>query len=255
MNKTLKPTITMIIPTYRDRIYEKYSSRFQDKGPVFDASAARRWGKGYDWYFRKWLPADKDAHIVDLACGSGSLLHFFHERGYSNIAGVDISPEQLALSRQITGQVTQDNVLHYLQNQANTFDLITALDLVEHFHKDEVITFLDGCYDALRPGGRLIIQTPNAETPWAASVRYGDFTHEVCFQSNSLSRLMCLTGFVNVVSREQGPIPKGYSIVSSLRYILWRFIRLSLQFYNVVETGTPGSGIFTRVFLVSAVKP
>ena len=242
------------VTTYRDRIYEKYSSGFQDKGPAFDALAARRWGKGYDWYFRNWLPAGKDAHIVDLACGSGSLLHFFRERGYSNVVGVDISPEQVALSRQVTGEVTQDNVLHFLQTHADTFDLITALDLVEHFHKDEVLAFLDGCFAALRPGGRLIIQTPNAETPWAASVRYGDFTHEVCFQSSSLSRLMRLTGFVNVTGREQGPIPKGYSTASTVRYILWRLIRLSLQFYNIVETGGPGSGAFTRVFLMSGVK-
>lgn len=239
---------------YRDRIYEKYSSIFQDKGPVFDAVAARRWGKGYDWYFRNWLPADKDAHIVDLACGAGSLLHFFRERGYSNVAGVDISPEQVALSRQVTGEVTQDHVLHFLQTHEGKFDLITALDLVEHFHKEEVLSFLDGCYAALRPGGRLILQTPNAETPWAASVRYGDFTHEVCFQSNSLCRLMSLAGFDNVAGREQGPVPKGYSTASTLRYILWRLNRLTLKFYNVVETGAFGSGIFTRVFLMSGMK-
>jgi 2-polyprenyl-3-methyl-5-hydroxy-6-metoxy-1,4-benzoquinol methylase len=242
------------LTTYRDRIYEKYSSKFQDKGPVFDAVASRRWAKAYDWYFRKWLPASKDASIVDLACGGGSLLHFFRERGYSNVVGVDISPEQVALSRQVTGNVTQDNVLHFLQAHEGEFDVITAIDLVEHLKKDEVLTFLDGCYAALRPGGRLILQTPNSETPWAGSIRYGDFTHEVSFGSTSLSRLMCLTGFVHVAGREQGPIPKGYSTTSTLRYILWRVIRLSLQFYNVVETGGRGSGIFTRVFLMSGVK-
>ncbi len=200
------------------------------------------------------LAEDKRTPILDLGCGAGSLLHFFRERGYSNIVGVDISPEQVALSRQVAGEITQDNVLHFLQTHEDMFDLITALDLVEHFQKDEVFTFLDGCYAALRPSGRLILQTPNSETPWASSVRYGDFTHEVCFQSNSLSRLMRLTGFVNIVGREQGPVPKGYSTASTVRYILWRFIRLSLQFYNVVETGGPGSGIFTRVFLMSGMR-
>jgi 2-polyprenyl-3-methyl-5-hydroxy-6-metoxy-1,4-benzoquinol methylase len=240
---------------YRDRIYERYSSGFQDKGAVFDADAARRWGKAYDWYLRDWLPTNNGARIVDLACGGGSLLHYFRQRGYANLAGVDISPEQVALSRQVTEDVTQDNVLHYLQNHEGEFDLITALDLAEHFQKDEFLAFLDGCYAALRPGGRLILQTPNADTPWAASIRYGDFTHEACFQSNSLGRLMRLTGFVNVAGRELGPVPKGYSAASTLRYILWRLIRLSLQFTNVVETGTPGSGVFTRVFLMGGIKP
>ena len=192
---------------------------------------------------------------MDLACGGGSLLYFFRERGYANLAGVDISPEQVALSRQVTNEVTQDNVLHFLQTHEGEFDLITALDLAEHFQKDEFLAFWTVLLAALRPGGRLILQTPNADTPWAAYHRYNDFTHEVCFQSNSLSRLMRLSGLVNVAGRELGPIPKGYSAACTLRHILWRLIRLSLQFYNVVETVVPGSGVFTRVFLMSGMKP
>ena len=240
--------------TYRDRIYAQYSSGFQDKGSVFDAVAARRWGKSYDWYFRNWLPADKAAPIVDLACGGGALLHFLRERGYANAAGVDISPEQVVLSRQVTEEVTQDNVLPSLGAHENKFGLITALGLVEHFHKEEVLTFLDGCHAALRPGGRLILQTPNAETPWAGSIRYGGFTHEVGFNLNSLGRLVRLTGLCNVTGRGLGPAPNGYSGASTGRYVLWQLIRLVLKFYNVVETGGPGSGIFTRVFLVSEVN-
>lgn len=63
--------------SYRDRIYQEYSTTFQDKGPVFDETAARRWGKAYDWYFRGWLPARKDACAVDLVCGGSALLSFF----------------------------------------------------------------------------------------------------------------------------------------------------------------------------------
>ena len=144
--------------------------------------------------------------------------------------------------------------MHFLQTHQRTFDLITALDLIEHLHKDEVLRFLDGCCAALRPGGRLILQTPNADTPWAASIRYGDFTHEVCFNSNSLGRLMRLSGFSKVIGREQEPVPKRYGMASIARSILWQFIRLPLQFYNMVETGGPGSGIYTRVFLMSGVK-
>jgi len=242
------------VTSYRDRIYASYSSRFQDKGPNFDVVAARRWGRAYDWYFRRWLPSDKDAYIVDLGCGAGSLLHFFRERGYSNVAGVDISPEQVSLSRQVVRNVTQDDVLHFLENHKDTIDLITALDLIEHLSKEEVFVFLDGCHAALRRGGRLILQTPNAESPWAASIRYGDFTHEVCFQPSSLTRLMGVTGFISVVGREQGPVPLRCGLGSAARFILWRSLRLSLKLYNIVETGGSGSGILTRVFLMSGLR-
>jgi len=95
--------------------------------------------------------------------------------------------------------------------------LITGFDIVEHFYKDEVLRFLDAAFAALKPGGRLILQTANADGPWGAQHRYGDFTHEVGFNTNSLGRLLRLTGFESVASRECGPPPCGYSIVSSIR--------------------------------------
>jgi hypothetical protein len=64
--------------SYRERIYEKYSSNFQDLSPVFDAEASHRWGRAYDRYMRGWLPEAKDAAIVDVAWG-GKLLNSFKE--------------------------------------------------------------------------------------------------------------------------------------------------------------------------------
>jgi 2-polyprenyl-3-methyl-5-hydroxy-6-metoxy-1,4-benzoquinol methylase len=238
---------------YRDRIYRTYASQFQQAKPVFDAPAADRWGKAYDTYFRGWLPESKDAAIVDLACGNGMLLHFFKGRGYTNIAGVDISGEQVALSKQVVDNVEEGNVLQYLASRRNTFDLITAIDIIEHLGKDEALDFLDGIVAALKPGGRLILQTPNAESPWMGQIRYGDFTHEVVFTVSSLGKLMMLCGLQGIQGRETGPVFHG--LMSTLRGITWQVIRVGLKIYNIAETGTGGSGVFTRVFLVSGTKP
>jgi len=240
---------------YRERIYANYASGFQDAKPIFDTVAASRWARAYDYYFRKWLPQRKDEPIVDLACGGGKLLHFFRQRGYTDVLGVDISPEQIQLARQANSHVVEQNVLDYLEQHRGEFALITGLDIIEHFSKPEVLRFLDLCHAALKPGGRLILQTPNADTPWGTYHRYNDFTHEVCFQHNSLRNLLRLCGFSGFEHREMGPVPWGYSLVSSLRYLIWQTIRRSLQLYNLAETGNSGSGTFTRVFLVSAIKP
>ncbi len=240
---------------YRERIYTNYASGFMDAKPVFDTAAASRWAKAYDYYFRGWLPQCKEEPIVDLACGGGRLLHFFRQRGYTEVRGVDISPEQIRLARQVTPHVVEQNVLDFLEQHRGEFGLITGLDIIEHFSKSEVLRFLDLCQKALKPRGRLVLQTPNAETPWGTYHRYNDFTHETCFQPNSLRNLLRLCGFSGYEHREMGPVPWGYSLVSSLRHLIWRTIRLGLQLYNVAETGSPGSGTFTRVFLVSATKP
>ena len=106
--------------TYRSRIYENYGKMFQDTAEHFDRQAARRWGRAQSWYLRHWLPENKSARIVDLACGAGRLLHYFLEQGYSRVEGVDISPDQVALSRQIVPGVTQGNVSRFQKSSPAT---------------------------------------------------------------------------------------------------------------------------------------
>lgn len=242
----------MTTTNYRERIYSRYATLIQDAGQVFDAQESLRWGKAYDWFFRDWLPADRAASIGDLACGGGKILHFFKTRGYTQVRGVDISPEQVILSRQVLPDVTEGNVLDFLRQSAGKFDLLTALDLVEHLEKDEILDFLDGCYGALRSGGRLILQTSNAESPWAGHHRYNDLTHEVGLQANCLGRLLSLTGFRGIEPREMGPWVHG--LKSAVRFAMWRCIKLGLKVWNLAEMGNIGSGVYTRIFLISAVK-
>lgn len=120
--------------------------------------------------------------------------------------------------------------------------------------KDEVLRFLDAAYAALKPGGRLILQTPNLEGPLAGQYRYGDFTHEVGFNPNALRRLMQLVGFEAIEARECDPPPLGYSVFSTIRAALWQLVRGSLALYNLIETGATGDRVFTRVFLISGIK-
>ena len=244
----------MRIQDYRNRIYEHYAFNFQDALTHFDLRAAFRWAKGYDYYLRNWLPANKAADIVDVACGGGKLLHFFKERDYTRVTGVDISPEQVKLARQVIPDVTEANAIDFLESHKGAFDLITGLDIVEHFNKEETLRFLDACNGALRSGGRLILQTPNAESPWGTHHRYNDFTHETGFNPNLLTRLLNICGFQAIEAREQGPVPWGYSLKSTIRFVVWQCIRLILIVWNLAETGTVGSGVFTRVFVISAIK-
>jgi 2-polyprenyl-3-methyl-5-hydroxy-6-metoxy-1,4-benzoquinol methylase len=239
--------------TYRQRIYENYASRFQGTQETFDFAGASRWGNSYDYRFRGWLPASKDATIVDLACGGGKLLYFFKERGFRVISGVDISPDQVKLARQVIPEVVEANALDFLAAHPHAFDLITGLDIIEHFQKEEVLRFLDLCHAALRPGGRLILQTPNAESLWGCMYRYGDFTHEIAFNPNLLLNLLALCNFRDLEIRETGPIPWGHSLASTMRYVVWQGFRAFLHLWNLAE-GHTGSGVFTRVFLSTGVK-
>ena len=239
---------------YQSRIYDNYASVMQDAGKVFDAAKATRWGGAYRYYLRDWPPVSKEAAIADLACGGGRLLYFFKENGYTNLQGVDLSPSQVRIARQVEPKVQEGSLFEFLKSNPATFDLITALDIIEHLNKDEVLEFLDACHGALKPGGRVVLQTPNAETPWGSALRYADFTHQVSFTPDCLSRLLSLCGFSKSSAREMGPVPSGYSLLSTVRFSLWCSLRMALRMWNRIETGTSGSGVFTRVFIISATK-
>ena len=249
-----RPQPSELLTPYRQRLYERYATHWQEGAHEIEVARLQKHAKAYRYYFRGWLPQNSEAAIMDAGCGRGVLLAFFKACGYGNVQGIDICPEQVELARGIGTEVREGDATAFLEANAEAFDLITGLDVLEHFHKPDVIRFLEAAHKTLKPGGRLILQTPNADSPWGAMHRYGDFTHEVGFNPNSLSRLLRLASFTEIEARETGPVPLGYSMASTARYVAWTFIRAGLLLWNLAEMGTAGSVVLTRIFLISARK-
>ena len=239
---------------YKVQIYDQYASNMQGAGPVLDLQGARKWGKAYKYYLREWLPSGRNARILECACGYGRFLQFLKDEGYEDVSAVDISPAQVAVASQVGYPVLCASVLDYLKGCENQFDLIVAIDLIEHLQKDEALQFLDSCHAALKSGGQLILQTPNASSAWGMDSRYNDFTHEICFNPRLLSRIFGLKRFTDIRTREPGPVPYGYSILSSLRFALWQLLRAGMIARTIIETGGRGCTIFTRNFLIAGRK-
>lgn len=239
---------------YRDKIYQNYASGFQHQG-YRRKDVIECWRKTYGWYFREWLPKDKQAKILDVGCGGGQLLRVFRAWGYENNRGIDISEEQVGVARAAGLEVEKADVIVYLQAKGNEFDVITAIDIMEHLTKDAVLEFLEAAHGALRPGGRLILQMPNPDSPLGMRIRYGDLTHEVCIGPDCAKRLLALSGFVHPEAREAGPLWSWHSPLGAGRWLMWRCIRGLLLLYEFAETGGFGSRIHTRVYLVSACCP
>jgi len=195
--------------TMREKIFRSYGKHFQDTCFQFDSPAVMRWSKAYKYYLRGWLSIRRDANIVDLGCGSGKMLYLLKGLGFTNLKGVDISSDQVTAAKQVIEEVYQSDAINWLENRNEEFNLILALDLIEHFYKEEALIFLERCFSALKPGGRLILQTPNASSPFGIYHIYNDNTHEWAYNVNQLERLLRRAGFVNINVRETGPVPWG----------------------------------------------
>jgi 2-polyprenyl-3-methyl-5-hydroxy-6-metoxy-1,4-benzoquinol methylase len=239
---------------YRDKFYLNYSKHTEMSGQNPTIYSYSKWSKTYTWYLKKWLPEDKNTPILDIGCGSGYFLWMVNKLGYINTTGIDLSESQLQHARQACpeAKIICDDVIKVLENSDSKFGLIVGFDVIEHLNKEELLRLFDQIEKQLLPGGRVIFQVPNLDSPWGTSIQYGDFTHETAFTPLVLNSIMNITGLEDYQARECGPYPHGF--VSSVRFLLWKCLRAFIIAWNLVELGNMGSKVFTRVFLGTARK-
>jgi len=141
---------------YRKRFYQKYvSKQVRPGGGDLSVADYQVWAQGAAKRFAGWLPVDRSASVLDMGCGAGNFLFTLQQLGYSNLTGVDLSPEQVTLARQWCpeAKVIEADVFDVLKGNPDHFALISGLDIIEHFRKDEVLPFLELVHGALLPGG------------------------------------------------------------------------------------------------------
>src|SRR5205823_2591153 len=137
-----------------------------------------------------------------------------------------------------------DDVWNYLERTPDErWNVVSAFDLLEHFPKEEGYRLLQEICRVLSPGGICLVKLPNAASPWGYSVTASDLTHEAAYSPCSLTQLAILAGFSGCGVREVGPCPG--SMASTARRILWAGLRYLYAAMNIVETGSPGDGIYT----------
>lgn len=185
--------------------------------------------------FLHLLPVRKEAAILDIGCGYGNFLYFLQIEGYANTMGVDLNAQQLDVARSLGVRNVQCcEAREFLHGADSRFDLVAALDVLEHVPRDQVLEFLDAVYAALRPGGRFLCQVPNLAA-FYNPVFYMDFSHETPFTAASLQQVLQLARFENIRVFPMGPVAHG--LKSTLRCVLWKAITLGLQVTKAIEGG------------------
>jgi 2-polyprenyl-3-methyl-5-hydroxy-6-metoxy-1,4-benzoquinol methylase len=95
--------------------------------------------------------------ILDIGCGSGVMLTALEKLGQT--FGMDMSDEAINFSKEIfNGKVEKGFLPDQLPYQPDFFNLITALDVIEHIDQD--IESLQAIYSLLNSEGKAIITVP-----------------------------------------------------------------------------------------------
>jgi len=105
-------------------------------------------------------PADGGV-LLDVGCGNGAFLARMQRLGWQ-VAGVEPDPEAAEVARRHPGVYVHAGTLHDAQFRDEQFDAVTLQHVLEHVL--EPVETLRECARVLRPGGSIIVITPNVES-------------------------------------------------------------------------------------------
>ncbi len=170
------------------------------------------------------LTGAANGKLLDVGCGGGRFLRRMKSRGWS-VEGTDFDEQATTKVTSKYGIKTYVGDLPHCQLQADTYDVITLSQTIEHLY--DPLTTLRECLRILKPGGLLVMTTPNVESIGAAE--FGPAwrgweapRHLHLFSVASLSRLTQRAGF-NIDEA------RSYSAGSAVVYRVSRQIREQKQ--------------------------
>lgn len=115
-----------------------------------------------DWVRRRYS-GQPGITILDAGCGTGLMMREMQPLG--EVHGVDISEEALRFCRQRGLDRVYRADLAELPFEPGTFDLVTAVDVIEHMEND--LSAMREWNRVLKPGGRMVIFVPAHQWLWS----------------------------------------------------------------------------------------
>ncbi len=146
----------------------------------------------------------RGGRLFDVGCFDGGLLDLAARRGWDGW-GLELQPEAAAeANRRHPGRVTQATVEGFAGLEPGAYDLMTAIGLVEHLLAPARLFALAA--EGLKPGGLLVIQTPDAGSlPARVLGRYwppiAPPEHTHYFSRNTLERVSARHGLRPVAAK------------------------------------------------------
>ncbi len=169
----------------------------------------------FDW-FVTWTEAQfggRQLRVLDIACNDGSLLSRFLARGHI-VRGVDPAENLAPLAREKGVDIT---TAYWNAETARAigggFDVITAMNVVAHLPTP--LEFLTGCAASLAPGGRVFVQTSQAEMIARREFDTVYHEHHSFFSTRSM-RLLATRAGLDMVAARKVPV-HGTSYVWTLQ--------------------------------------
>ena len=132
--------------------------------------------------------------ILDVGCGRGDFIKGFKDLGLE-VFGIDREKGNSEMLKGIEVRLSD------IENDSfpfsdETFDIVFSKSVIEHFWKPD--NFIKECRRVLKPGGRIIVMTPDWQSQ--RHIFYDDFTHVHPYTQISVKDMLKIYNFQDVES-------------------------------------------------------
>ena len=128
---------------------------------------------------------------MEIGFGNGNFLQYAKILGW-DVYGTEINEEcfKAAKTKKFNVMLTSNLDSHI----SGYFDLVIALDVMEHIDKKDLDKFLLDVKRVLVKGGKFIARVPNGDSPFGLPLQYGDITHKTAIGSGMMKFLANSSG-------------------------------------------------------------
>lgn len=200
-----KPNAEQLAQYYADKYYQSEAGSYrheysQDELQYFEV----KWRQRYE-IVKQLLKRDV-GKLLDVGCGEGHILKFFHEAGWT-VEGIDYSSAGLESINPAYGKFLSTGDIYELLNnrskEARHYDVIWLQNVLEHVLEPvELLKFLKGL---LTDDGVLVITVPNDESAYQKELYEKNYVtneywiaapdHISYFNHESLKKIVEATGW------------------------------------------------------------
>ena len=144
--------------------------------------------------------------MADIGCGRGEWLALLGDNHYT-ASGVDLNGDNVAACRERGLAAHQQDGVSWLRTMdSNSLALVSAFHVIEHLSLGQFTALLTEARRVLKPGGILLLETPNPENLITASRRfYTDPTHRNPVPAELTEFMVSYSGFCRISTHRLHP--------------------------------------------------
>jgi 2-polyprenyl-3-methyl-5-hydroxy-6-metoxy-1,4-benzoquinol methylase len=182
--------------------------------------------------------------LLEIGCATGLFLRAAQEIGF-DVHGCEPWVEAAALAQKDFGARVRAGAFDAAEWGSDRFRVIALWDVIEHV--EQPVRLLESVHRLLRPGGWVVLSTPNFDSMsrrlLQARWQFLERPHLAYFSPATIGRLLAKCGFTEIRS---GPQAKTYSFAYFAGYAAKWSPRLSEEMVRVLgRLGTPGGLMLT----------